>query len=106
MALAQARHRAVARSVFVELFVVSLGAQVLFPAVIQDAVQPGMQPLRVTQLMRLMQARGQGFLYQVVGKHRITTPRQGHSEQALPRRGNLFALAVRQTEAFNEFHTP
>jgi hypothetical protein len=53
----------------------------------------------------LLQAGRQGFLDQVVCKHAVTAPRQRYPEQALAGSRNLFALAVYQAKAFDEFHT-
>jgi hypothetical protein len=78
-----------------------LGAEMLLPAVVQNAVKPGAEPIRVAQLMNFLQAQGQGFLHQIVCQHGIATPGQGHPEQTLSGAGDLFSLAVSQAQAFN-----
>jgi hypothetical protein len=60
----------------------SLPAQALLPVIIKYAVKPGIEPIRIAQLIDLLQPQGQGLLRQVIGERFVTTPH--HTTPAPP----------------------
>jgi hypothetical protein len=71
----------------------SLPAQALLPVIIKYAVKPGIEPIRIAQLIDLLQPQGQGLLRQVIGERFVTTPH--HASATRNRRGRAPAICFR-----------
>jgi hypothetical protein len=91
-------------SAVVERQTIPVATQVLFPAIAQYGVPPGIQAFLFTQLPGALQGEYQRFLNQVIRDHGVAAPGQCHCVQPIPVVGDALAQSPAAEKPMCDVH--